>query len=163
MTSGSKVPLWMIFLGSIALIGVSAGIFLVVVSGKNRHALVQSDYYAEGLKLDEHRAAEVAFDSLGFTLTLRQESGALVVEAAGPGGAEAELRAQLSSHDLVLQLRIMFGGLLILPGGFAGLDFARLELVLEVLNLIPQLLVFKIDTSQALVGFKLLYDFLARL
>ena len=51
----------------------------------------------------------------------------------------------------------MFGGLLILPGGFAGLDFARLELVLEVLNLIPQLLVFKIDTSQALVGFKLLY------
>jgi hypothetical protein len=95
----------MIFLSAIAFIGISAGIFLVVVSGQNRHALVQTDYYAAGLKLDQHRAAEAAFDSLGFTLTLRQESGALVLEASGPGGAEPELRTYVSAHDLVLQLR----------------------------------------------------------
>lgn len=95
----------MLFLAGIALIGVSAGIFLVVVSGRNKHALVRTDYYAAGLKLDEHRAAEARFDSLGMTLSLREESGALVVEAAGPGTGETELRAQLTAHDLMLELR----------------------------------------------------------
>lgn len=103
--SGNRFPAWMIFLGAIAAIGVAAGIFLVVVSGQNRHALVRQDYYAAGLKLDEHRAAEAAFDSLGFTLKLRHESGALVVNAEGPGGAESALRARLAAHDLVVELR----------------------------------------------------------
>src|SRR5690606_33615742 len=62
-----RVPAWMIFLGGIALTGVSAGIALVVISGQNRHALVRTDYYAEGLRLDDHRALEAAFDSLGST------------------------------------------------------------------------------------------------
>jgi hypothetical protein len=103
--SSARPPAWMLFLACIALIGVSAGIFLVVVSGRNKHALVRTDYYAAGLKLDEHRAAEAAFDSLGMSLSLRQESGALVVEAEGPGTGETDLRALLTAHDLLLELR----------------------------------------------------------
>jgi len=101
----ARFPAWMLFLAVIALIGVSAGIFLVVVSGRNQHALVRTDYYAAGLKLDEHREAEARFDSLGMSLTLRQDAGALVVEAAGPGAAEAALRARLTAHELMIELR----------------------------------------------------------
>ncbi len=105
MSQKQSVPAWMLFLGGIAALGVSAGIFLVVVSSKNRHVLVQDDYYAAGLKLDEHRAAEAAFDTLGFSLSLRWESGALVLEAQAPGGGEAEHRELLTAHELLLQLR----------------------------------------------------------
>jgi len=100
-----RVPAWMIFLGGIALTGVTAGIGLVVVSGQNRHALVRTDYYADGLRLDEHRAHEAAFDSLRITLSLREESGALVLEAGGPGAGSASVRERLASLELVLQLR----------------------------------------------------------
>jgi hypothetical protein len=107
------VPAWMFFLGGIAALGVSAGIFLVVVSGQNRHVLVQDDYYAAGLKLDEHRAAEAAFDSLGYGLSLDWEDGALLLKAAATGAAgavaehdgEARRRARLTSYDVVVQLR----------------------------------------------------------
>lgn len=100
-----RVPAWMIFLGGIALTGVSAGIALVIISGQNRHALVRTDYYEEGLRLDDHRALEGAFDSLGITLTLREESGALVLEAGGSGAGEPSVRDRLGSLDLALQLR----------------------------------------------------------
>jgi hypothetical protein len=105
MSDTRRFPVWMMFLSAIALTGVSAGIMLVIVSSKSRHGLVQKDYYAAGLKLDEHRAAEYAFDSLGFSLKVRHESGALVLEALGPGGAEASLRALVTKPDVVLQLR----------------------------------------------------------
>jgi nitrogen fixation protein FixH len=95
----------MMFLSGIAFLGVSAGIMLVVVSSNSRHGLVQKDYYAAGLQLDQHRAAESAFDSLGFRLSIRHESGALILEALGPGADEPAYRARLTAHDVVLQLR----------------------------------------------------------
>ncbi|HLU69257.1 MAG TPA: FixH family protein [Fibrobacteria bacterium] len=108
MNQKLPVPLWMMFLGGIAALGVSAGIFLVIISGKNRHVLVRDDYYEAGLRLDEDRAAEAAFDSLGFSLTLDWESGALLVKAVAAvdeDGGTPEHRARLTSHDLVVQLR----------------------------------------------------------
>ncbi len=98
-----RIPVWMLFLGAIALIGISAGITLVVVSSKNRHALVRPDYYRDGLKLDAYRAREAAFDSLGVSLALRADGGALVVEARG--AKDAGVRERLASLALVLELR----------------------------------------------------------
>jgi hypothetical protein len=95
----------MIFLGAIALTGISAGIALVIVSSLNPPALVRSDYYADGLRLDEHRAREKVFDSLGLMLTLREESGALVLEAGGAGAGHPSAGERLATLDLVLQLR----------------------------------------------------------
>jgi hypothetical protein len=95
----------MIFLGAIALICVSAGIGLVIVSSRNMHVLVREDYYREGLKLDSHRAREAALDSLGFTLTAHTEGRALLVEAAGPGLTDPVSVQRLTGHSLVIQLR----------------------------------------------------------
>ncbi len=105
MSDKKAIPAWMLFLGGIAALGVSAGIFLVVVSGQNRHVLVQDDYYAAGLKLDEHRAAEAAFDSLGFALSLDWEAGALVLAAVAADGGDATRRERLTSYDVIVQLR----------------------------------------------------------
>jgi hypothetical protein len=101
----TRVPGWMIFLGGIALVSMSAGIGLVIVSGRSPHGLVRKDYYREGLRLDEHLAREAAFDSLGVALSLRQESGALIVEAGGSGAGLPAVRERLASLDLILQLR----------------------------------------------------------
>lgn len=105
MSQKQSVPAWMLFLGGIAALGVSAGIFLVVVSSQNRHVLVRDDYYAAGLKLDEHRAAEAAFDSLGFDLALRAESGALILEAISEDGGVEEQGLRMASYELLLELR----------------------------------------------------------
>ncbi len=88
-----RIPAWMLFLGTLALIGVASGIALVVVSLNNRHVLVREDYYRDGLRLDEYRAREAAFDSLRVSLALRSEGGALVLEAKG-GSAEARERLE---------------------------------------------------------------------
>lgn len=105
MNRKQSLPAWMLFLGGIAALGVSAGIFLVVVSSKNRHVLVRDDYYAAGLKLDEHRAAEAVFDSLSFDLALRGEAGALILEAFAREGGTEEQAMRLASYDLFLELR----------------------------------------------------------
>lgn len=100
-----RVPVWMIFLGGFALLGMGAGITLVVISGQNRHALVRTDYYEDGLRLDEYKARERAFDALGLTLALRQESGALVAEGGGSGAGLASVRERLATLDLTVELR----------------------------------------------------------
>ncbi len=103
-----RVPAWMIFLGTVALISMSAGIGLVIVSGRSKHVLVREDYYREGLQLDAHRAREAVFDSLRLTLSLREESGALLLQAdersTTPASATAG-RERLEALDLVVQLR----------------------------------------------------------
>jgi hypothetical protein len=100
-----RVPAWMIFLGATALISMSAGIGLVIVSGKSRHALVRTDYYKEGLQLDAHLARERAFDSLGLTLSLREDRGALLVEGSMSAADLPAVRERLRALDLVVQLR----------------------------------------------------------
>lgn len=100
-----RIPASLLFLLAIALTGIGAGVFLVTVSLRNSPALVRPDYYQDGLKLDAYRAREAAFDTLGLRLALREESGALVVEASGAGANDPGLVERLGAHDLVLELR----------------------------------------------------------
>src|SRR5690606_363006 len=100
-----RIPLWMIFLGAIAFCGIGAGLALVVISGKSRHGLVRTDYYEDGPRLDEYKAREAAFDSLGLTLSLRGESGAMIVEGGGSGAGSASVRDRLATLDLLVELR----------------------------------------------------------
>jgi len=95
----------MLFLGAIALICVGAGLGLVMVSSRSQHVLVREDYYAEGLKLDSHRAREASFDSMGVRLSLRADGKALLVETSGPGVDAPGVRTRLSALSLTLQLR----------------------------------------------------------
>lgn len=100
-----RLPAWMIFLGAVATLCVTAGIALVVISTRNQHVLVGRDYYREGLRLDVHRAREAAFDSLGWDLTLRREGKALVIEADRAHPETRALPGGLAELSLVLQLR----------------------------------------------------------
>ena len=109
-----RVPASMIFLGAVALICMSAAIGLVIVSSESKHVLVRDDYYRDGLKLDAYRAREAAFDSLGYSLALREDGKALVIEASrlhpasGGGessGVDSAVRERLGAYALTLQLR----------------------------------------------------------
>src|SRR5690606_12639796 len=100
-----RTPASLVFLLLIAVMGIAAGIALVVVALKNSPGLVRSDYYQEGLRLDEHRAHEAAFDSLGVSLALREEDGAMILEAGGPGLERTASRKRLAAFDVTLELR----------------------------------------------------------
>lgn len=100
-----KTPASLLFLLLIAITGIGAGITLVVIALRNDPGLVRSDYYQDGLRLDAHRALESAFDSLGLSLAMREEGGALVVEASGAGADDIELAERIGLHALTLELR----------------------------------------------------------
>src|SRR5690606_14204995 len=72
---------------------------------EERPGLVRPVLFPEGLRLDEHRAYEASFDSLGVTLALREEDGAMILEAVGAGLERAASRKRLAAHDVSLELR----------------------------------------------------------